>query len=322
MGADRLVSRSAGVRSSTVPAGPALQKRARWPDLFVVGAPRAGTSSLADYLDQHPQIFMSRLKEPHFFTDMKPDFLPVVSDEQAYLRLFGRAEEDQLLGEASPTYLADPTTPGRIFGANRQARILIVLRDPVARAYSGYWHSVRYGRERRPFLDAIRAGADLDDPRLRHPSTEAGSWYLRAGQYPAHVKRYLETFGDRVLVLLFEELTVETRTAMRRTFEFLGVDADVADRVRLPVRNAGSLPRNPLFRRLYRSARVRAAGRRVVPASLQPPLERVLLRRGGFPPMDPEARRLLEEFYAPEGPALERLLGRALPWASAGTGGG
>jgi len=294
-------------------------KGARWPDLFVVGAPRAGTSSLADYLDQHQQIFMSRLKEPHFFTELKPDFLPVVSGEQAYLRLFSRAEEDQLLGEASSSYLADPTAPGRIVGANSRARILIVLRDPVARAYSAHWHSVRYGRERRPFLGAIRA--QLDDPRLRSPSTEAGSWYLGAGQYPAHVKRYMKTFGDRVLVLLFEELTDETRTAMRRTFEFLGVDADVADRVRPRVRNAGSLPRNPLFRRLYRSARVRATGRSVVPASLQPALERVLLRRGGFPPMDPEARRLLEEFYAPEVPALERLLGCTLPWASAGTGG-
>jgi hypothetical protein len=102
---------------------------------------------------------------------------------------------------------------------------------------------------------------------------------------------------------------------VRRTFAFVGVDPNVADRVRLRVRNATSLPRNALVSRAYGSFRLRALGRRLVPDTLHPVFEGVLLRRSGVPPMDPEARRLLEEFYAPEASALERVLGRPPPWA-------
>jgi hypothetical protein len=283
----------------------------RWPDLFVAGAPRAGTSSLWDYLNQHPQIFMSRIKEPHFFSDFKPRIVPTVSTESAYLRLFAHASPGQLLGEATPSYLCDPAAPARIARVSPGARIVIVLRDPVARAYSDYWHKVRYGREARPFLERIQA--QLVDERRRRPSPG----YVGAGLYAEPVERYLGTFGDRVLVLFQEELAADTLGELRRVLEFLGVDAALADRIRLVVRNATALPRNALVRRLYRSSALRAAGVRLIPGSLQPGLERLLLRRDGIPPMDPEARRLLEDFYAAEPAALERLLGRAVPWAAA-----
>jgi hypothetical protein len=249
---------------------------------------------------------MSRLKEPHFFCDFRPSFIPTVSDEAAYLRLFADAADDQLLGEATPTYLADPAAPGRIARANPEARIVLVLREPVARAYSDYWHKVRYGREARPFLDVVQAKLD--------GSWTRGASILRGGLYAEPLARYLEVFGDRVHVLFQDELAADTRGEMRRILEFLGVDASRADRIDLGVRNATALPRNRAVRRLYRSRRMRAIGSRLVPSSRQPGLERLLLRRG-VPPMDPEARRLLEDFYAPEPPELERLLGRAVPWA-------
>ena len=283
----------------------------RWPQLFVVGAPRAGTSSLWDYLDQHPEIFMSRLKEPHYFGDFKPDFLPSVRDEASYLRLFAGAADGQLLGEASPTYLADPVVPAAIAGVSPEARIVAVLREPVARAHSDYWHKVRYGKETRPFLDAVRA--QLADRRCRAPSPT----YLGSGLYAEPLERYLDLFGDRVLVLFLDELAADTRAVVRRTLEFAGVDSGVADRMRLTVRNATSLPRNRLVRLLYRSPGLRALGIRIVPDALHPAVEGVLLRRDGIPRMDPEARRLLEDFYAPEPEKLARLLGRPVPWAAA-----
>jgi hypothetical protein len=276
----------------------------RWPDLFVAGAPRSGTSSIWSYLDQHPQIFMSRLKEPHFFSDHKPRYVPTVSDEAAYLRLFAGAAAGQLRGEASPTYLADARAPERIARVSPEARIVVVLRNPVDRAYSAYWHRVRYGGETRPFLVTIR-----------QPLTPGRPRYVRGGLYAESIERYLETFGDRLHVLFQEELAADTRGELRRILEFLGVDATAADRIRLDVRNATALPRNRVVRRLYGSPRLRSLGERAVPVSLQPRLERLLLRRNGVPPMELEARRLLEDFYAAEPPALERLLGRSVPWA-------
>jgi hypothetical protein len=282
----------------------------RWPDLFIAGAPRAGTSSLWDYLSQHPQIFMSRVKEPHFFSDFKPRLVPTVKSESAYLGLFAHASPGQLLGEATPSYLHDPAAPARIARVCPDARIVVVLRDPVTRAYSDYWHKVRYGREARPFLERIQT--QLGDEGRRRP----GLGYVGAGLYAEPLERYLGTFDGGVLVLFQEELAADTRREVRRILEFLGVEAAVADRIRLGVRNATALPRNALVRRLYRSPALRAAGVRIVPDSLQPGVERLLLRRDGVPPMEPEARRLLREFYASEPAELERLLGRPVPWVA------
>jgi Sulfotransferase domain len=282
----------------------------RWPTLFVVGAARAGTSSLWAYLDQHPQIFMSRRKEPHFFTDHRPSIVTPVSDEQTYLNLFARARPGQILGEASPSYLTDPPAPAAIARVSPDARIVAILRDPVARAHSAYWHRRRYGKDQRSFLEAIQT--QLAEPDLGPP----GKGYLRGGLYAEAIRRYLETFGsERVLVLFLTELAADTRGELKRIFEFLGVDPTAAERMRLPVRNATSLPRNALVGRLYRSAGLRALGRRLVPDSLHATAENVLLMRGGTPPLDPEARRLMEAFYAPEPAALEQLLGRPVPWA-------
>jgi hypothetical protein len=157
----------------------------RWPDFFEVGAPRAGTTSLWDDLDRHPQIFMSPLKEPHFFCSYKPDFVPTVSDEDDYLRLFADARPGQLRGEASPSYLRDTQAPTAIARVRPDARIVVMLRDPVARAYSEYWHRVRYGRQPRPFAEVIRAA--LDSPQ--RPTL--GSRYLATGLYADGVERYL-----------------------------------------------------------------------------------------------------------------------------------
>jgi hypothetical protein len=283
----------------------------RWPNLFVVGAPRAGTSSLWSYLDQHPEIFMSRLKEPHFFSSFKPDFIPVVSDEAEYLRLFAGAAEGRLLGEATPTYLADAEAPGAIARMSPEARIVIILREPVSRAYSSYWHKVRYGREERPFLEVVRARLRQRDAVRPRPNM------VGSGLYVEPVRRYLGAFGERVLILIFEEFAADVRGHVRRAFEFLELDPAPADRIRLEPRNVSALPRNALVRRLYRSGGLRAATARIVPSALHPRLERVLLRRVPTAGVDPEAGRLLEELYAAERPELEELLGQRLPWPPA-----
>lgn len=283
----------------------------RWPNLFVVGAPRAGTSSLWSYLDQHPAIFMSRLKEPHFFCGLKPSFVPTVRKESEYLRLFAGAAEGQLRGEASPTYLLDTEAPGAIARVSPEARILIMLREPVSRAYSAYWHKVRYGREERPFLEVVKDQLAREDSRSSKPTL------VRTGLYAEPVLRYLDVFGDRVLILIFEEFAADVRGHVRRVLEFLEVDPAPADRMRLEPRNVSALPRNLLVRRLYRSAGLRAGAARIVPSALHPRIERILLSRMPTTGMEPEARRLLEEVYASDRRELEQVLGRPLPWSTA-----
>jgi Sulfotransferase domain len=290
---------SAETREREAPTG------VRWPNFFVVGAPRCGTTSMWHYLRQHPEIFMSPVKEPHFFVPFRPRFMPAVKDERAYLRIFEGAKDEKVLGEASPSYLTDPGAAERIKAVAPHARILALVRDPVERAHSDYWHKVRYGVERRSFLEVVRTG-------LAEETTT-----ILIGRYPTSLQRYYDAFGPNVLVLVFEEFAADVRGAVRQVLEFLEVDPGLADEFDATPRNPSALPRNAISRRVYSSVRLRNLGRAVVPETLHARVERMLLRRRRPQPIDPEARRLLEETYRPDVERLAELLGRPLPWPTA-----
>jgi Sulfotransferase family len=280
--------------------------RKRWPNLFVVGAGRAGTSSLWHYLGQHPDIFMSPVKEPYFFTTYQPTFQPLITTEAEYLRLFEQAGDSRWAGEATPSYLRDPETPQRIHDVSPDARILAVLRHPVDRTWSSYWHARRYGVEKRDFDEVL---ADCE----RSPRSPSW-WYIRGGLYAEPVRRYQSFFGDRLLVLVFEELFADARAGMRRVFEWLEVDPRPAETLRADVLNPYSRPRNRLATRFYSGRAVRFLAKRAVPVALHHRLERVALVREAKPELEPGHRRRLAERFADDVRELERVLGRRLPW--------
>ena len=258
------------------------------------------------YLYQHPEIFMSRVKEPHYFSRNEPTVVTPVKDEQSYLRLFSGSSSYRLRGEASPSYLRDSETPARVRHRSPGAKIVIILRDPVARAESAYWHAVRYGLEERTLQEAIEAA-------LAERSPTAGR-YLQSGFYAEAVERWLETFPDSVLILLFDELVADIRSEMESVFRFLEVDSTFAERLDTGARNRSSLPRNSLVARLYRSRAVRELGGRLVPLSAQPSLERALLSRPAQRKLGPDLRREVGARFAADVERLERTLGRPLPW--------
>ena len=155
-----------------------------WPNLFVVGAARAGTTSLWRYLDRHPEIWMAQVKEPNFFSQVRRPLNPDVHDEASYLRLFAPGGGCKVRGEASVSYFWAEDVPARIKRVNPEARILISLRDPVERTYSGYWYLVRIGEENRPFSQVLQDA--LEEPRRPR--------LLRSSFYADAVSAYLETF--------------------------------------------------------------------------------------------------------------------------------
>ena len=108
-----------------------MSRPSPWPNLFIVGAAKGGTTSLWRCLAEHPEIFMSRLKEPHFFSRHQPPIYPTVHDEAAYLRLFAGART-RLRGEASPSYLWSEAAAARIERVSPDARILVALAEPYA----------------------------------------------------------------------------------------------------------------------------------------------------------------------------------------------
>lgn len=273
-----------------------------WPNLFVVGAARAGTTSLWRYLDRHPEIWMAPVKEPNFFSRVRNELNEEVQDPASYLRLFEPGRGSRLRGEASTSYLWARGVPAEIKRLSPEARILISLRDPVERAHSGYWLRVRNGLEDRPFSEAVR-------DELENPGRLLGS-----SSYADNVSRYLETFPGAVHVLFLERLALDPRREMRRAFEFLGVDAAVADRLDARVHNAHALPRGRLTRIVHNSRRVREAGWRVLPLELRLRLQRLLVKRPPRGAMEPGTEELLTERFAPDVERLRTLLGEDLPW--------
>jgi hypothetical protein len=276
-----------------------------WPNLFVVGAGRSGTTSLWSYLGQHPQIFMSKLKEPHFFSRHTAEQQRSVHDEAEYKSLFRAGRGLPFRGEASPSYLWNPGVAAAIARVQPESRIVISLRDPIARAHSSYLLHRRNGIERRPFVDILRAGLSLSDAER--------PMYFLVGQYLDPVTRYLDTFPGRVHVLVYEELAADTTGEVDRLFGFLGVEP-IAGQLDLTPLKRGAAPRNALARGLY-SPKLRAAARAVVPPQFHARIENVALSQEPAAELDPEAREILADFFAPEREPLEALLSRELPWA-------
>ena len=271
----------------------------------MVGAARAGTTSLWRHLDMHPEIWMSPIKEPSFFSGVQLRLSPTVGDARSYLRLFESGARHRYRGEASPSYLWHPEAPQAIKLVSPEARIVISLRDPVDRAYSAYWHAVGHGAEGRPFSQAVRD--ELDDP------SSQDSRYVRSSFYADSVSRYLEIFAGAVHVLFFEELVADLPAELRRIFERLGVDGDAVQRTDDGARNSFGLPRNRVVGRVLNSPWPRAAARLALPLSVRLRLEDRLLKRPSRPPLEPETRELLTARLAPDVERLRTILGR-IPW--------
>ena len=287
-----------------------------WPNFFVVGAAKAGTTSVHAYLSQHPEVFFPAIKEPHYFAQIKPTrehrySVEAITDRAAYLRLFRHAERYRVVGDASPSYLWHPQAASRIKRAVPDARILIILRDPIERAFSHYLMDYREGMQHEPFYDALR----------RDIARTAKGWgvsylYYELGLYAAQVRRYMDVFGsDRVLLMLFDELRRDARQGLRKVAALLGIDSTAIDRIDVrQAHNAYAAVRSDRMRRLAGSAFARVLGQNLIPRRLGRYIfEEFFLRIGHKPPIDPRAHSLLRSLYEDDVAELERVVGRLLP---------
>ncbi len=226
-----------------------------FPNLFLVGAPKCGTSALHDYLAQHPDAFMSAPKEPHYFCpDVNAPF--AVRDEAAYRALFRNAR-GQVAGESSATYLYSRVAAEKIYTASPDARIVAVVRNPLEMIPS--LHSQRRVNGTEPCETLAAAlGAEPKRKTGELPATGAFPFYYDAACYTEQVQRYLDVFpAERVRIIVFDDLKRDVG----------GVYADLLEFLELS-------PFKPDFRVVNRNKRVRSAAlQRVVenPASSAAP---------------------------------------------------
>jgi hypothetical protein len=254
----------------------------RWrplPDFLVIGAQKAGTTALYAYLRWHPGITGPSWKEVSFFDRHW------WRGERWYRGQFPMRVQGRLVGEASPSYLFHPLAPERVRTLLPDVKLIALLRDPVARAYSHYQHEVALGREPLSFADAIQA----EEERMRgeverltaDPRAFSRAWwdhtYVARGRYAEQLERWLAVFGrDRLLVVRTEDLGENPAETYASVLEFLGA----------PFHTFDEYPR--VFERDYA-------------------------------PMDPAARAALAETFAEPNRRLEELLGRAFEWPASRT---
>ena len=234
-------------------SSPSRPRQPRTPNFFIVGAAKSGTTSLWQYFRQHPDIFMPAnpgWKEPSFYCDTYG-----VASYEFYLSLFKDATTQKRIGEASTTYLSSPESAQKIHEAVPDAKIIVLLRNPVDRAYSLYRWMFQHGYETiAGFEDALAAEfpARKDNPEFMSGKFYKGSFcyywdflYFSSGLYFEQVSRYYRLFKkDQLAVIIFEEFAKDTRRTVHDLYKFLGVDANFVPQIE--IHNQGSAGFDPL----------------------------------------------------------------------------
>jgi len=217
--------------------------RIHYPSLFLLGAAKCATTSLHAWLDAHPDIFMSRPKEPVFFEAEYRHGL-----EFYFRKYFGGWDGQRIVGEARHRNLYLPFVPARIHRLNSEAKLLAVLRHPAERAVSHWWvWRARWGMEQLPLAEALRADLERIEAGHKFESEAAAAryaesiysdirsphrTYLDSGYYAEQVERYIALFGrDRLHVVFFEDLAARPKEVMEGIFRFLDVDPAYASQI-------------------------------------------------------------------------------------------
>jgi Sulfotransferase domain len=244
------------------------------PDAMIVGAMKSGTSSLHYYLTQHPQVIAPLRKEVHYFD------LNFRRGESWYRANFGREGQAGVNIDSSPYYLFHPRVPQRAHALVPDAKLVVLLRDPVRRAYSHYWHQRNKGRESLSFEDAIAAEPDrigrahelLARGEIERSDAHQYYSYLARGRYAEQLARWLQFYPrGQLLVLRFEDLARDPLPLTNEALAYLGLP---------PLGGARLEPRNTLK----------------------------------YPPINPATAERLRDYFAPHDAALAGLLGRSMHW--------
>jgi len=293
----------------------------RKPNFFVVGAPKCGTTAMSVYLKQHPEIFIPHAKEPHFFgSDLVSHQFHRYRDKEQYLSLFSAVRDEKRVGEASVWYLYSKQAAAEIKEFNSQAKIIIMLRDPVEMIYSMHSQSLYSYNED---IVNFEAALDAEEDRKKGLRIPERAWFVQAlfyreiAKYTEQVKRYLNAFGwENVHIIIFDDFESDTAEVYRDTLRFLDVNPNfqtefyvVNPNKRVWSEALLAFTKNPppVARRLVRGLMPYQTRDRLLKS-----LRKHNTRYGPRKPVEAELSKRLREEFASEVEQLSELLGRDL----------
>lgn len=309
--------------------------------LIVGGTTKAGTTSVFNYLRDHPSVCGSSLKELRFFLD--PDY-PVPAphsyvDEgiEGYGRYFSHCPDKPVRLEATPDYLYSPTTPEVLRRALDDPRCVFILRNPIDRVASWYRFAVQNAQVDRSvtFETFVQRQLSREDrsPSQIDPDKRGGlSWQpwhaVEQGRYSRYVRHYIETMGqDRVLVVFFENMTQDTQYFVKKITKFAGIDPTFFDTYSFDVYNSTRFYKYPRLHALYRWV-MRAVRRHVhtwpvahdilrrIRSWVDPAYKKIFSNRSKNIPtkLKLETKKLLKEYYKKDIKILVKLIDQDPPW--------
>lgn len=280
----------------------------RTPDFFIVGAPKCGTTSMYEYLRVHPQIFMPRIKEPHYFgSDL--DIRQEPRSREEYLSFFADAGAFQRAGESSVLYLSSKLAAKEIHEFNPQARIIMMLREPVSAMIS--WHGQLVAMTIEDIFDfeqAIAAQADRKQGKRlpQSPRLRSGLQYTTVFSYADQIERYLNVFPrEQVHIIVLDDLKSDAPGTYKRVLEFLDVDASFQPD--FAVHNEKRWLRVPTLTKFLRNNRGARLAARSVPKSLRKWTAGALSRIMPSPDRPPIRPEFLAELRAACQPDIDRV---------------
>jgi len=270
-------------------------------NLFIVGAAKSGTTSLATSLSDHKDICVSAPKEPHFFSEItrnKPGFFQKISTESAYDELFVDKAKKYLC-DASTSYLWDRCSARRIWNYNPRAKIIILLRNPANRLYSHYLNDLREGHVKSDLNSLLST-------ELNH-GTDGKKWgddgtYLSVGNYLEQIERFQELFRQDVLIISFSELIRYPDQAFAKIGRFLDLETG---ELHLEHENSYALPKNWFAKKLLSIGYLRFVGRKLFPPTFRGVLHKSMLSPAQKPELDKDTESFLEDYYRSEITTLE-----------------
>lgn len=302
----------------------------RKPDFFIIGKPKSGTTALYQFLQQHPQVFMSEVKEPQFFDHDRAEEVRAChsgsphedryrqaacryATERDYLRLFERARDGQVAGEASPSYIESAVAADAIHQFNPDARIIVLFREPVSFLQSVFYQNKRTLNED---ADSLETAMDLEaDRKAGRKLPKQIDWpgrvfYSERIKYAEQLERFLAFFPrQQISVFLYEDFRKDNAATVREIAGFLGIDRDAP--IAYSQHNERRINRFAPIKRVVKSWQLRKRIKTWPPllvAALEKAYACVFLAKPEKDDLDDDCREKLMRRFKPEVERFSQLL--------------
>jgi len=279
--------------------------KSKWPNFFIIGVKKGGTTSLYNYLKTIPSVYMSPEKTPGYFWSEKDR---KISTEN-YLDLFKNVKNEKIIGEAT-LYFSRPESAKIIFEKVPNAKIVLILRDPIQRAFSDYLGQFRKGYVSKPFEEAFDEFSSSGGRK-----NETFQRVIHAGFYYDSVKIFRDVFGENQFkIFLFDDFIKNTKQTIKEILKFIDIKTEIPKNID-KVYNPYKTPLGDFGISIVKNKMINRLSKKIFPGDSSETVLRIILnKKSKKPTLSKKVRIKLENIYFEDIQKLKKILRVKLPW--------